>query len=184
MVNFASNPAFTKEHHSDIHNVSFYAPVDLSTYHTSRFIAAQAQDRFSAMGITPDRHAYVLNEILERLNSDKPSKTWKTDIAGLIHLLQSMQKYPVDELCAIRMGAIFSFMDGEDPNKTDDFWTRKKTEMALTDPDLYTFFLSKGLANTPAYSSFLDTLTATEMEQRQEMIMKQTAALSVRLPMS
>lgn len=50
----------------------------------------------------------------------------------------------------------------EDPNKYDAFFTNVKFDLAMSNPDAYTFFLSWGIANTPKYREHLDILTSMD----------------------
>lgn len=170
MATFKDNPAFKEEFYSELLNARFYGPVSASDYHTSRFIAAQAQDLFASVGTSKEVLSAIVSKVLELCNSDKPVNTFRTDVGVLMANLQYRMKYPVDEECAIRMGAILTFAEGEDPNRVADAWTQKKMDMARQDPALYTFFLSKGLANLPSYAKLLDTLTDTQMTARREAL--------------
>lgn len=149
-----------------------YTPANIMTgYHMSRMIAANEQQVYSNAGITPDLLTAIGNEIVSRVN-DKTNKTALTDVAALANNILYRTKYPVDSLCCIRMGAILSFMsiDGmeEIPDKYNAWWTDKKVSLALDNPDMYTFFLSWGFANTPKYREALDTSIGSDYFRTRE----------------
>ncbi|MCB0697703.1 MAG: hypothetical protein KDC07_10080, partial [Chitinophagaceae bacterium] len=101
----------------------------------------------------------IMDKMLELCNDEKNIKHLRTDIATLANNIKYRLRYPVDEDCALRMGAIYAFVEGEDPNTTEDFWTARKVAWAKgdasqsiePDPDLYAFFLSIGVPFTPAW---------------------------------
>lgn len=147
------NPEFKCEFEKG--DVRIYIPAEVSAYHTQRYVAAMAQQIYSESGCTKDLLKSMMDNIITICN-DKETRTAKTDIAVLANNIKYRLQYPVDEDCAIRMGAILSFMEVEDPNTISDVWTKKKVELAHTDPEVYTFFLTLGIVNTPAYKELLD----------------------------
>jgi hypothetical protein len=179
-MEFANNPAFTPAFTSEVHRCTFYMPSDLANgYHMSRFVAASAQDIYSGAGATKEVLQKIASDVVAMCNDTKKQMdTLRTDVATLMNNLLYRLKYPIDEDCAIRMGALFCFMPGENPDAVHDFWTQKKVAMAKgdyergiePDPDLYAFFLRQGLQSSPSYARLLDTLTATTMDQRREAL--------------
>jgi hypothetical protein len=142
-------------------------------------VAAGAQNIYASGGATKDVLDAMMNKMLELCNDEKNLKTLRTDIATLANNIKYRLRYPVDEDCALRMGAIYTFVDGEDPNTTEDHWTRRKVTLAKgdaaqnipPDPGLYAFFLSIGIPSTPAWSALLDGLNSTDyFSNRQETL--------------
>lgn len=163
-MTFADNPQFKEVFHSKVHEVKFYAPAN-GEYHMSRYVAAGAQNIFAASGTTKELLVSFLNKMLDICNEEKNNKRLRTDIAILCNNLLYRTKYPVDEDCAIRMGAIYTFIEGEDPNNTDASFTSKKVELVKGepyDPDLYAFFLTLGAELTPAWSESEKVITDWE----------------------
>lgn len=165
---FADNPAYREVFHSKIHNVRLYMPQDAANgYHMSRYVAAGAQNIYAAGGATKDLLGAMMDKMLELCNDEKNVKSLRTDIATLANNIKYRLRYPVDEDCALRMGAIYVFAEGEDPETTEDYWTARKvawakgdtTQGIAPDPELYAFFLSIGIASTPAWKEQSDILT-------------------------
>lgn len=168
MINYADNPAYREVFHSTVHNVKLYMPQDAANgYHMSRYVAAGAQNIYAAGGATKELLGIMMDKMLELCNDEKSVKTLRTDIATLANNIKYRLRYPVDEDCALRMGAIYVFADGEDPDNTEDYWTSRKVAWAkgdasqniAPDPELYAFFLSIGITSTPAWKELSDTLT-------------------------
>jgi hypothetical protein len=168
---FENNPKYKEIFHSAVHNLKFYMPEDIANgYHISRYVAAGAQNIYSAAGATKDLLGNMMDKMLELCNDEKNVKTLRTDIATLANNIKYRLRYPVDEDCALRMGAIYTFVEGENADVTEDFWTKKKLALAKGDaaqnipPDaeLYAFFLSIGLPYTPAWSEQSAILTDTD----------------------
>lgn len=164
-MNFKNNPdykcCFTLKREGK-EDVRFYEMAAKGEYHISRYVAASAQNIYSASGITADMLNGIMDKIIEMCNSKDIITTIKTDIAMLANQIKYRTKYPLDELCAIRMGAVYTFMEGEDPNSVKDNWTQAKVTYALDNPDLYTFFLHKGIAFTPSYRELSEVLNDSE----------------------
>lgn len=186
---FADNPAYKEVFHSTVHNIRFYMPQDVANgYHMSRYVAAGAQNIYAAGGATKELLGVMMDKMLEMCNDEKSVKTLRTDIATLANNIKYRLRYPVDEDCALRMGAIYTFIEGENPDATEDYWTNRKlllakgdaTQGIAPDPALYAFFLSIGVPYTPAWSEQLATLTDTNyFSQRRELLnalMPQSAA--------
>jgi hypothetical protein len=165
---FANNPRYKEVFHSKVHDLRFYMPEDIAGgYHLSRYVAAGAQNIYSASGATKELLQAMMDKMLELCNDEKNVKNLRTDIATLANNIKYRLKYPVDEDCALRMGAIYCFIENEDPDTTEDYWTRRKIAFAKgdasqnikADPELYAFFLSTGLPFTPAWNGLSATST-------------------------
>lgn len=177
---FSENPQYKEVFHSTIHNLRFYMPQDVANgYHMSRYVAAGAQNIYAAGGATKELLGSLMDKMLEICNDEKSLKTLRSDIATLANNIKYRLRYPVDEDCALRMGAIYTFVEGENPDVTEDFWTNKKVALAkgdatqgiAPDPALYAFFLSIGIPYTPAWREQLDILTDTNyFNQRRELL--------------
>lgn len=164
----AGNAAYKEIFHSKVHNVKLYMPQDAANgYHMSRYVAAGAQNIYAAGGATKDLLTAMMDKMLELCNDEKSVKSLRTDIATLANNIKYRLRYPVDEDCALRMGAIYTIAEGEDPEVTEDFWTARKVAWAKgdaarnlpPDPELYSFFLSIGIVSTPAWKELSGTLT-------------------------
>lgn len=165
---YTNNPKYREVFHSKIHDIRLYMPEDAANgYHMSRYVAAGAQNIYSGGGATKDLLAAMMDKMLELCNDEKSVKTLRTDIATLANNIKYRLRYPVDEDCALRMGAIYTFAEGEDPGTTEDFWTARKVAWAKgdivqnipPDPELYAFFLSIGIISTPAWKEQSGILT-------------------------
>lgn len=177
---FAENTKYREVFHSSVHNLRFYMPSDAANgYHMSRYVAAGAQNIYAAGGATKELLSTMMDKMLELCNDEKNLKTLRTDIATLANNIKYRLRYPVDEDCALRMGAIYTFVEGEEPDTTEDYWTSRKVAMAKgdmaqnikPDPELYTFFLSIGIPFTPAWNGQLSTLNNTKyFNQRKDML--------------
>lgn len=172
-VIFKNNPEYKEAHvakvveHSEgrdfVRKVPVFIPTGVTQYHLSRLVAANAQNIYSTSGITKDLLVAMLKQVVTLCNDrKKPLDTVLTDIATLGNNLLYRTKYPLDELCAIRMGAIYSFIEGEDPNSVNPSYTQRKIDLAMEDADLYDFFLNMGAIHTPAYKTLLNHLQDSE----------------------
>lgn len=172
-MTFADNPKY-KEVYKD-ESVTLYAPADPSSgYHTHRYIAAGQHEQYASMGGSKDVFEALFDAILDLANVDKPIKTVRSDIAVLCNNAKARMRYPVDEDAAIRMGAILTFMEGEDPDFVSDVFIQRKMELAKgkgvpnkpgyipPNAALYTFFLSMGIAALPSYTAFLSNTNDTD----------------------
>lgn len=164
---------FTHDHYR------FYIPAEHTKYHTSRYVTANNQLIFANAGATADVITAHLDKIIEFCNQTKPMETMRTDIAAICNALLYRTKFPVDEKCGIRMGALLCFMEyehegntiSENPNEVSKFWNDKKFELANTVPEIYTFFLTWGIGNIPQYNEVLNTSKAEDyFEKRREAI--------------
>ncbi len=172
-MQFSDNPQYKiAETFGDI---VLYEPASDTDYHMSRYIAANAQNIYASAGTTKELLSKIANHAIKICN-EKDVKTIKTDIGLLMNNILSRLQYPVDEDCALRMGCLFYFIEGEDPNSVDEFWLNKKLNLAKGEakehsPAMYNFFLSKGLINTPAYSELLECLSDRDyFQKRKEML--------------
>lgn len=158
-MDFLNNPEY-KVAHTCPDGTNIYIPVDMATgYHISRKIAAEAQNIYASGGADRKVLEGIMNEILDRVNSDKYRvDRVKSDVAVLANNILYRLKYPLDQDCAIRMGAIYTFLDGEDPKVVSTMWTEKKVELARKFPDTYTFFLTIGIELIPSYKESLTFL--------------------------
>lgn len=150
-VTFQDNQKYKEVYHSTIHDIKLYMPEDVANgYHMSRYVAAGAQNIYAAGGATKELLTAMMDKMLELCNDEKSVKNLRTDVATLANNIKYRLKYPVDEDCALRMGAIYTFTEGENPDETEDFWTNKKvmwakgdaTQGIAADPELYSFFLA------------------------------------------
>lgn len=153
--------------------VTLYMPVDLSDYHKSREVAMQAQERYSKGGISLEVLQATCNDALERINKQNSTDKLRTDMTVLWSNLLARTKEPVDELCAIRMGAMACFCEDEDPDKVLPAFTDHKLRLAKEDPNLYAFFLDMGIAFTPSYSSLLRSLNMQDYLIAREQMLNQ-----------
>lgn len=165
---YADNPKYREVFHSQVHDIKLYMPEDAANgYHMSRYVAAGAQNIYAAGGATKELLGNMMDKMLELCNDEKNLKTLRTDVATLANNIKYRLRYPVDEDCALRMGAIYTFAEGEDPEHTEDYWTAKKvawakgdaTQHIQPDPELYSFFLSIGITSTPAWKEQSDILS-------------------------
>ncbi len=167
-TDYANNPAYREVFYSNIHNIKLYMPADAANgYHMSRYVAAGAQNIYASGGATKELLSAMMDKMLELCNDEKSIKNLRTDIATLANNIKYRLKYPIDEDCALRMGAIYTFVEGENPDMTDDYQTTRKVSWAKgdaaqnipPDPDMYAFFLSIGIAFTPAWKDQSAILT-------------------------
>lgn len=166
---FSDNPEFKEVFR--LHDIVLYMPTQITDYHKSRELAMQAQDRYSRCGIDPNTLKAFATMMLNATNSQLTSSTFRSDMAVIGNNILARLREPVDELCAIRMGAIACFMDGEDPNRVHNAWTDKKIRLAEQNPQLYAFFLDTGIAFIPEYAQLLRTSGAEEyFQKRREML--------------
>jgi hypothetical protein len=170
------NPAYTLQ--GTFNGINIYIPADISNYHMSRYVQLQHQLIYANAGTTAERLNEIADAILQRCNLQSKLETRITDIGVLANEIKYRTKYPVDENCSIRIGAVLSFMDGEDPDKYDIFWTRKKEELAMTNSDAYSFFLSWGISNIEPYRKQFDTSISLDyFSKRREALASLTPQL-------
>lgn len=180
---YANNPSYQLATTEGIYNI--YIPVNPADgYHTSRYVEALNQRTYSEAGATKDVLAGVMDDMIGRCNKTIDTETLRTDIAALANSIKYRLKYPVDQHCAIRMGAILSMLEyekdgaliSEPADKCEIFWIQKKVDLAMDYPALYTFFLTWGLTNSANYNEALDTLNDSEY------FSKRTEAIKSLLP--
>lgn len=174
------NKSYTLQ--KELGNVRIYTLTNTMELHTTRYVELLNQQIYSSSGANKDILEQTMNEILTRCNDMKNQKTFRTDVAALANSVLYRLKYPVDQHCAIRMGAMCCFyeedilnQDGsvysvlsEDKPQFDAFFQQKKEMLALSNPEWYSFFLSLGIVNTPQYNTLLDTLTDTDYFRKRE----------------
>lgn len=158
--------AFTSKVHEEL---KLYVPAQDTDYHISRYVAAGAHNIYSSVGASKEVLTAVLDKMLTLCNEDKNNNSMRTDIAILANNLKYRMQYPVDEDCALRMGAIYCFLEDENPDETHDVFTRKKLLYAKgngldipADPDLYAFFLNLGVQSTPSWKEYVTVLQDTD----------------------
>lgn len=153
----------------DNHGIKLYEPT--GDYHMSRYVAAQSQYIYSASGATKDYLKTLATQVKAICDNEDTRLTWRTDIGTLMNNLLYRMQYPVDEDCAIRTGALYYFIDGEDPEVVNPVLTERKVELARQHPDLYTFFLSAGIVSTPSWKPIeRDSLTTQYFQGRREAL--------------
>lgn len=141
---------------------SFYKPKETTNYHKSRELAMSGQDQFSRSGISPDVLQAFAQELLDHSNKPATKDTFRSTVAVIATNILLRLRNPVDELCAIRMGAIAMIHADEDPDKCTQGWIKRKMELAHENPNIFDFFLQMGIAFTPEYGSLLRTITAED----------------------
>lgn len=167
-MNLADNPLYTCVFDNGI---KLYAPAAGNNYHLSRYIAAGAQNIYSSCGITPEVLNTFLDEMIRQANDEK-IKELRTNIGVLANNLKYRLKYPVDEECALRMGAIYTFMPDENPDEVHDAFTQAKMKAAKENPELYAFFLNVGIEHTPSWKAYENHLTDTGYFQNRDNDLK------------
>lgn len=143
----------------------YYSHSNISDYHVSRFLAANAQNMYSASGITPEVMTQICDRQIQAVNDKKLA-----DVAVLANNLKYRTKYPVDEHAIIRMAMIYHFVDNEKSDMCENHWTQWKLEKVLAEPEAYSFFLPIGLEFTPAYSEYLQEISQNSLNKRTEML--------------
>lgn len=169
-MKFKDNPEYTEVHTLAIEGelpVKFYIPADVAQgYHISRYAAAQAQNIYSGSGATAEVLNSLMDSIIKLCNDGKKTtSTIRTDIGILANQVKYRTKYPVDEDCCLRMAAIYTFIEGEDPNRVNNDWINKKVNLAKSNADLYTFFLHMGMIYTPSYRELSEVLKDSDYFQ-------------------
>lgn len=164
---FAGNQDYDSNVFGD---VTVYTLKDVNKYHLSRFIEAQNQSILASCGMTKDKLKAIAEEIV-RMCNDSEAKKVRTDVGSLANLILYSIKYPVEQECALKVGCVLSFIEGEDPDKINSTYEQEKLKLARENPEAYTFFLSKGIANIPEYYEILSTSGGMDFSKRQETIM-------------
>jgi hypothetical protein len=149
----------------------FYIPNDTTAYHKSRELAMNGQDMFSRSGITPELLEQFAQLLLDEANAQNAKDKLRSNVAVIATNILLRLKDPIDEHCAIRMGAIALVHHDEDPDRCDRAWIKKKMDIAAQHPDIYSFFLHTGIAFTPEYSNLLRGLEAEDyLESRAQKL--------------
>ena len=176
-MSFKNNPKFKTQFVSKKFDVSgeplkkgvqplrYYSYTNISDYHMSRYLAANAQNMYSSSGITPEIMNAICDKMIQSVNDKKLS-----DVAVLANNLKYRTKYPVDEHAILRMAMIYTFVDNEDPDRCENHWTEWKLQKILAEPEAYSFFLPIGLQFTPAYSEYLEEISPTSLSKRETML--------------
>lgn len=167
---FLNNPDYVECYNHE--GIIFYQPTELYGYHKSREMAMQVQDRYSQCGITKELLGKFADTMLDFANKQNNTDTLKTDIGVLANNLKYRMSNQLDEMCALRMGALAVFMEGENPDEVKEFWTNQKLELARTNEKVYDFFLSTGIAFTPEYNNLYRTLQAKDYFSEREMSLR------------
>lgn len=175
-MQYGNNTKYKCVFESKVHGIKFYEP---EQYHISRYIAAGQQGIYSSAGVTKEYLEAITGKMLEICNSNNTS-TAKTDMALLAQNIRVRLKYPVDEDCAIRMGAIYAIAEGEEADTVSALWIKKKMDMCKgtielpPDPDMYAFFLNTGYGLTKEWDGLLtDTDTLTDyLTKRNDMLLQ------------
>lgn len=177
---YKDNPEFELKASSGKYRV--YTLVNLMEMHTTRFVELTDQQIYAASGATPETIQAVCDAGISLCNDTIPNETLKTDIAQLLNSLKYRLQHPVDQHCSLRMGATASFIEYDDVREVPDpanptgppikepytvteplvynsFYREMKVRLAMENPDLYTFFLSWGVALGDKYKSHYHSLT-------------------------
>lgn len=174
---YKDNPEFTLQFESKMFDVNgnelkegaeplrYYSYTNIANYHMSRYVAANAQNQYSAAGITPDVMTAICDKMIQSVNDKKIA-----DCAILANNLKYRSKYPVDEHASLRMAMIYNFVEREIPEKCENHWTEWKLLKVLAEPEAYSFFLPIGIELTPAYSEFLQEVSENSLNQRRETL--------------
>ncbi|MEG0695858.1 hypothetical protein [Algoriella sp.] len=149
--------------------LKFYALKEITDYHLSRNIAANAQNIYSESGLTKNMLSEICNGLTNAVNKNKLD-----EVAVWINNIKARMSYPVDEDAAIRMAMIYHFIDGENPDSCENHWTEEKLKLVKQDPEAYSFFLPIGLQFTPVYQEFLTEVSTNSLEQRRMTIQQLT----------
>lgn len=174
---FKNNPKYSKQ--GEFNGASIYTCVKDTDYHTVRYLEALNWQTFASCGTTKEKLSAITSEMMRLCNEETKTPTLRTDIAALAQLIQYQLKYPVDEHCALQLGCMLSFIEwehdgnvySENPNSVDDFYMKKKRDLAMNDGEAYAFFFGWGIANIPEYQSQFDSLTSTDyLESRRQAI--------------
>lgn len=180
MVQFENNPDYKLAFESKVHGKKFYVPSNLSSYHISRQMAANAQNIYASSGATKEVLKYLVTKMLDIANDEKDLRRVRTDIGTLCNNILYRLQYPVDEECGLRLGATYVFIEGEDPDTYSLPYTQQKEELAKgniqkgikPDPDLYTFFLTMGIASMESYQDLSEDLKDMEYLMNREKILR------------
>ena len=167
---------------NEISGYRLYVPVSIEEgYHLSRFIQIQRQSMYASSGATPDVLRKCMDAILDICNMNGQVKHRFSDISGIANMIKYRLDYPVDEHCSIRVGALSCFIEwdgadgavvSENPNEVNQFFMDKKMGLAMSNPDMYAFFLTLGIGNTPTYKEHLNILEDSDYFQKRNQVMR------------
>lgn len=160
-MDFKDNPSY-KPIYTTTTGTTFYEPAADTAYHNSRVVAAGALNIYASSGISPLLLEKILDEMEKAVNSGKT-----VDVGVWINNLRYRKRYPVDEDVALRMAALFCFLPGENPDKTENHWTERKVGIMKEDPEAYSFFLPVGIISTPAYRELAETISPIYFQTRE-----------------
>lgn len=178
-TDLSKDPRFQPAFQSKVHEgLILYVPIESTDYHISRYISAGAQEIYASCGATKELTGKMYEAVKQICDEAHQSKNLQgyMEINTLMDNLLYRHQYPVDELCALRMGALLSFLRDENPDEVFEGYTRRKTAFALgdpitglgSDPELYAFFLTLGVVHTPAYTNLLNTLIDSDYLARRQ----------------
>lgn len=181
------------------HNgIRLFTPTNIMDgYSAQRFVEAMNQQIYANAGANKEVLQEVMNEVKRRCNDEK-NKSIRTEIGALVESVLYRLQYPVDQHCAVRMGAILCFMEediqdkltqsteregsvtvatspkyvlSEPEDKIDSVWLQRKETLAFSDQKFYDFFLTWGIVNTPLYREHFDILKDSDyFNKRMETI--------------
>lgn len=149
------NPQYKVVFHSEVHNISFYQPIDEGRFHASRYIAAGHQSIYASSGGTPEYFDAITGQMLTIINSGNKERII-SDLSVLVNNIRYRLKHPVDEDCALRIGAIYSIMEDENPDEVLGSQTTHKIKLAKQDSKLYEFFFITALMSVPKWQGLLN----------------------------
>lgn len=171
MTNYKNDPRFEVLFEKGDNKVYFLKDKYITEMHKSREVEAQIQNIYSNAGATAEYINKLSKKAISMLENDPKNEQLRQTQISLWRELQHRTQKPIDSLCGVRMGAILSFMDGE-PEEVTAAWIDKKIDLALSDPEIYTFFLGWGIGSTPSYSNLLDILSNRDyFHERKQMLM-------------
>ena len=161
-MTFKDNPDYEIAH-SVMHEgkqVDFFVPVDKTNgYHLSRKIAGDAQDSIARLGATVETFETDIDKVNELLNQDGLKNEKRIEnAASYLKWIKYRLKHPKNEECALRMAAIFLFIEGENPDKPIPHITEKKVNIAFANPETYTFFLTIGESLMKSWQTFTESI--------------------------
>lgn len=175
---YKNNPKYKLA--EEINGYRLYLPLNISDYHKSREVEAMVQNTYANSGITPEYLKSLCDEAIKMLENDPKNENLRANMLAVFNQIAYRTKYPVDGLCAVRMGAILTFIEWEDEDKTVTEpeiitypWIKKKIDLALdaNNWELYNFFFHMGFRNTEAYLNHLEVLNdPVYLEKRNEII--------------
>lgn len=157
----------------------FYVPLNMMEgYHVRRYVEIERQRIYAASGATPEVLQTAMDAILDICNSDGKGAHSYTDISAICNMVKYRLEYPIDQHCAVRVGALLVFVrwaEGgkqfeENPDDVQPFFTDKKVDLALMDSDVYAFFLITGTSSIREYSNQLEYLDENYYQKRAEAI--------------